>query len=353
MRKLRILVVVLGAMALVAGLASDANAQDPADHAAGAFPNAGTKDAKAYTVEEGGTINIPVELKPRDAGVTDQNSDEVVMMAGTATGTGTSFTFTAFTGGIPDALTFYGPGVDVDRAAATLTVSVTQQRRVNLTAASVVDANGKNEKVVLEISATDLISAATTATAAEMKRQYAMVTVTDAKRPTIEFKEESAVMLEGQKDTFKLTADLGPEFKHNDYAKVTIEEVAAADGRQRVQLLKKGATYDAAGRLIVEFKGNKTEETFDVQALDDTMADGTDMVTLMLGVPTTGGNGSQLGTMTMMTLEIVDDEGGTTTTPTPTTPTPTPALPTFGAFALVAGLVAAGRRRLRQRLLRQ
>jgi hypothetical protein len=353
MRKLRILVVVLGAMALVAGLASDANAQSTTGHAAGAFPDAGTKDAKAYMVEEGGTINIPIELKPSAAGETG-NATEVVMMAGTATGTGTTFAFTAFTGGIPDALTFYGPGVDVNRGTATLTVTVTQQRRVNLTAASVVDANGENEKVVLQIMTEDLIAASITApTAAEMKRQYAMVTVTDAKRPTIEFKEEAAVMLEGQKDTFKLTADLGPEFQHNDNAKVTIEEVAAADGRQRVQLLKSGATYDAAGRLVVEFKRNKTEETFDVQALDDTMADGTDMVTLMLGVPTTGGNGSQLGTMTMMTLEIVDDEGGTTTTPTPTTPTPTPALPTFGAFALVAGLVAAGRRRLRQRLLRQ
>ena len=50
-----------------------------------------------------------------------------------------------------------------------------------------------------------------------------------------------------------------------------------------------------------------------------------------------------------------EDSGGIPTADgaTSTTPKPTPALPLFGAFALGAGLLAAGRARLRRREQRQ
>jgi hypothetical protein len=331
-------VVALAAIIAV-GTAGVASAQVDGNNGA-AFPKAAaTKKAKPYNVDEGSTVSIPIEVKHDPAASSD--AAIVTIMSGEIDAMG-MFEKSA----IPEALTFYGPGITVGVNRMMLTFSPTPgQRRITLTAASVVDANGANETVALEIAAANIITS-TGETAATSKRRYATVTVVDAKRPVVEFKDATDSLLEGEKTTLKLKADLGPEFSHNADATVALEAMVSADGKQKVQLLKTGASYDATGRLLVKFTLDKVEETFDVQVLDD--PDGmNDEVMLMLSKPTTGGIGVQVGTMATMTLTIVDDDEGDGTT-TPTTPTPTPALPVFGAFVLAGGLAAAGRRRMQQ-----
>ena len=215
-------------------------------------------------------------------------------------------------------------------------------RRLILTAATVQDQNGINEMVTLTVAAMDTI----TAENATERTSVATVTVLDMQRPTVEFKEEDATFLEATKATITLTASLGNTFDHNMKATVNVDEMSRG-GVSKVQLLG-GAGYDADGRLIVDFadatKGG-TEITFEVQALTD--SDGrNEEVTLMLSKP---GDGVRLGAMTSMTLMIIDDDEDDGTPP----PTKTPALPIFGAFALGAGLLAAGRARLRRREQRQ
>ncbi len=108
----------------------------------------------------------------------------------------------------------------------------------------------------------------------------------------------------------------------------------------------------AAGLTIKEYEVKyNTSKT-------DSMAAGTAMTAKVTGTMATLSN-LMMGTMYDVQVRAVNSAGGMgeysvkmTATPgmagTPT-PTPTPALPVFGAFALGAGLLAAGRRRLRRR----
>lgn len=182
----------------------------------------------------------------------------------------------------------------------------------------------------------------------DMNISTAIVTVVDEHRPTVMFKSESETALEGAEATVTLKSDFGTGIGHNmNDAYVHIEEVST-DGSRKVQLLTKGltgASYDADGRLKMPLTGEEDEASFKLTVLQD--SDGrNEEIMLMLTKP---GDGVQLGDMDMITLNLVDDDEVDDDEDDGTTPTQTPALPVFGAFALGAGLLAAGRRRLRRR----
>jgi hypothetical protein len=285
-----------------------------------------------YTMDEGGTVNIPISVA-RMAGDTVDDGSLTAMI--TVTGDGVS--------GANPSVNFYGLGFAAptsnnnDEITIVFTATSIQVRRATLTAVSLSDPNGVNEMGELKITGTTGMGA-----------NMATATVIDDHRPTVMFKSESATALEGAEATVTLATDFGPGHMHNaNGAYVHIEEVSS-DGSRKVQLLTKGlteASYDADGRLMVPLSGEENDESFKLTVLQD--SDGrNDEIMLMLTKP---GNGVQLGDMTMMTLNLIDDdevedEG---------TPTPTPALPIFGAFALGAGLLAVGRARLQRRRQRQ
>jgi hypothetical protein len=225
----------------------------------------------------------------------------------------------------------YGPGVDI--SGMTLTVTMREnQRSASITVASVVDGDGTNEVLTLTISEDD---------AADSGKTEAAITVRDAQRTAVEFKEEAATILEGAKGSIKVNG-LTPPYTYNEEgAWVHVEEVSS-DGNPMLQLTStdSNARYDADGRLRVPLADDvEAEATFSALALQD--MDGRNAETMLrLTMP---GDGVRLGTMVEMTISIVDDDEDDGTTPTPT-----PALPLFGAFALGSGLLAVGRRRLRQ-----
>jgi hypothetical protein len=273
-----------------------------------------------YTMDEGGTVDIPISVTIV-ADSEDSNLEATIIVEGAV---GTS--------GLRP-INFYGLGFEVKAAGDMITFKATsdQVRRATLTAVSLADPDGINEMVTLTTE--------TDGTGTMM----ATATVIDDHRPTVMFKSESATALEGAEATVTLASDFGPGFAHNMYdAYVHIEEVSS-DGSRKVQLLTKGlteASYDADGRLKMPLSGEKSDAEFKLTVLQD--SDGrNEEIMLMLTKP---GDGVQLGDMEMITINIVDDDEDDGTTPTPT-----PALPVFGAFALGAGLLAAGRRRLRRR----
>jgi hypothetical protein len=231
----------------------------------------------------------------------------------------------------PNEFSVYGPGVDI--SGMTLTVTMREnQRSASITVASVVDGDGTNEFLTLTIADGD---------AADSGKSVAVVTVRDAQRAAVEFKEEAATILEGAKGSIKVNG-LTPPYTYNEEgAWVHVEEVSS-DGNPMLQLTStdSNARYDADGRLRVPLADDvEAEATFSALALQD--MDGRNAETMLrLTMP---GDGVRLGTMVEMTISIVDDDEDDGTTPTPT-----PALPLFGAFALGSGLLAVGRRRLRQ-----
>jgi hypothetical protein len=132
-------------------------------------------------------------------------------------------------------------------------------------------------------------------------------------------------------DDFSLMASPAA-IEEGEVATITITAKTAPAADTTFMLMVAGTAsrntdYTVPSELMVT-KGT-TMGSVQVQAIADTIseADETVMITVTVG-------GVMIGTATVTIMDAM---------------TPTPALPVFGAFALAAGLVAAGRRRLRVR----